>query len=182
MGDSSLDETTPRAAVAGPQQQMKENDQHKVEGSPEKACVDQPETPARKSRKGNVTSRQPSRQASRQKSTQVPRLSMSSANIPVDIDTPSPGCILPRSKTAKTADGPYWPRQPIPKVAPRNIKRPTGATTANMQNLAHGASDQILKSENCDERLAAYAGHRSSSRSSNISKRSGRWSWSGWFS
>ncbi|CAK7240991.1 MAG: hypothetical protein STHCBS139747_002448 [Sporothrix thermara] len=57
-----------------------------------------------------------------------------------------------------------------------------GMDTTNLHNLAHSASEQSLKSENCDETMVAYSGFRSSSRSSTVSKRSGKWSWPGWFS
>ncbi|KIH90104.1 hypothetical protein SPBR_00198 [Sporothrix brasiliensis 5110] len=110
----------------------------------------------------------------------VPRLSVSSANIPTDSDPPSPGCLLPRSKISRLASG--GPRQAIPDAAPRNIRRLVGMDTTNLQNVPLVPSEQSLKSENCGDRMQDYSGIRSSSRSSTVSKRSGKWPWPGWFS
>lgn len=189
--DGSLDEVTPRAASQS-QQHNKKSERHDDKERPEKATAlgqeQQPKIPVRMPKKEhrhascNEIQRSASTSASqtRVSLSQFPRLSLSSANIPTDSDPPSPGCLLPRSKNMRLASG--GPRQSIPDAAPRNIRRPVGLDTSNLQNLPLGASEQSLKSENCDNRMADYSSFRSSSRSSTISKRSGKWPWPGWFS
>lgn len=94
-------------------------------------------------------------------------------------DSPPPGCFLPRAKNAR--EPPEGLRQAIPETAPRAIRRPVGTDTTNLQSLNHRTSDLSLGSENIRERQPTYSGMRSSSRSSSMSKKSGKWSWTGWF-
>lgn len=190
--DSALDEVTPRADSHSQQLPSKKNErQDKGKHSERNVSFgqgQQPTIPARLPKKEsrqtscNVMHRSASTSAPQKRlsHSQVPRLSSSSANIPTDSDPPSPGCLLPLSKNTRLASG--GPRQAIPDTAPRNIRRPMGMDTMNLQNMPLGASEQSLKSENCDDRMADYGRFHSSSRSSTISKRSGKWPWPGWFS
>jgi hypothetical protein len=189
--DGSLDEVTPRAASQSRQHKQKSDRLDDGKRPKKTASFDQdqqPKIPARMPKKEdrhtlcNAAQRPASTSVSQKRVSlsQVPRLSLSSANIPTDSDPPSPGCLLPWSKNTRLASG--GPRQAIPDAAPRNIRRPVGMDTTNLQNLSLGASEQNLKSENYDHQMVDYGGIRSSSRSSTMSKRSGKWPWPGWFS
>lgn len=188
--DEKMDDLTPRAASQSKQLSLKSGDGTRrifLDKSSPAEREDLLRIPVRKSKKNHRNESYSVEQlfstsAAAQMKTPITHptnLSMSSANIPVEADSPSPGCLLPRKSGRIVYSG---PRQGIPGTAPRNIRRPKGADTANLRDLPHGASEQSLQDENCDGRVAAYSGLRSSSRSSTISKKSGKWSWPGWFS
>ncbi|KJR82242.1 uncharacterized protein SPSK_03051 [Sporothrix schenckii 1099-18] len=190
--DGSLDEVTPRAVSHSHQPSNKKSDRQEGGKRPARNTSlgqsQQPIIPVRMPKKDyqhtsdNAAQRSASSSISQKRVSlsQVPRLSVSSANIPTDSDPPSPGCLLPRSKNSRLASG--GPRQVIPDAAPRNIRRLVGMDTTHLQNVPLMPPDQSLKSENCGDRMQDHSGIRSSSRSSTISKRSGKWPWPGWFS
>ena len=184
--NDSLDDITPRAKSNN---QRKDTNQQKETqpGTEVSPLQERPKAPLRRTRKlSRPASTTLDRLASatflprkRVSLPQIPRLAISSTNIPLDAKQISPGCLLPRSKGVMM--GPDGPRQPIPESAPQNIRRPAATDTLKLQSYMHDTSEQGLGGENYD-RQVAYGEFRSSSRSSTMSKRSGKWSWSGWFS
>ncbi|EPE08681.1 hypothetical protein F503_04268 [Ophiostoma piceae UAMH 11346] len=171
--DDSLDEITPRAKS---QNQRKDKNQQKEPqaGTEVSPLQERPKVPLRRMRKlSRPASSTLDRLASatflprkRVSLPQIPRLALSSTNIPLDTKQMSPGCLLPRSKGVRM--GPDGPRQPIPETAPQNIRRPAAMDALKLQNYMHETSQQSIGGENYGGQ-AAYGEFRSSSRSSTMS-------------
>lgn len=189
--DGSLDEITPRANVKlqrkETDKQREQREQGEQKGHNTSPLQERPKVPLRRMRKlSRPASTTLDRLASatflprkRVSLPQIPRLAYSSTDLPRDAQQLSPGCLLPRSKGTKMGlDGPI---QMIPESAPRKIRRPTATDTSKIPNYFNESSQQSLSDENYDMR-AAFGDFRSTSQSSTMSKRSGKWSWSGWFS